>query len=491
MNLLTKRDFATGEAIELAQVGYSPARRQRWTISHNALAPIAIACDAIVILAMSVLSDLAYQILTIGRAVDLLQYAGLGAIVAALFVTLGKNGKLYSASELLNLKAQARQIAVNWSGIFLFLATVGFAMKAGANFSRGATLLFASTGLAALVVERIVWRIVLADGLAVRKFSGRKIVLMTDQRATADAGIAEALSRHGMEPAHHFVLPIDIADERKCREVIANAIAAIRGSDVEEIVISADAMHWPALSGLLAKLRILPLPVNFVPVGAMADLLKLPSHTIGDTLTIELQRGPRTIVERLVKRSIDIMIASAALICLMPLLILTALAIKLESRGPIIFRQRRSGFNGRHFQIFKFRTMSVLEDGDTVAQAQRDDKRVTRIGCWLRRTSIDELPQLFNVLRGDMSIIGPRPHAIAHDGQFEKLVGKYAFRHHVRPGITGWAQVNGYRGETRTVADIEQRTKLDLWYIDNWTLSLDFRILFMTVIEVLRGENAY
>ena len=301
----------------------------------------------------------------------------------------------------------------------------------------------------------------------------------------------EALSRHGMEPAHHFLLPVDATDKRKCRDVIANAITAIRGSDVEEIVISVDMMHWPALSGLLAKLRILPLPVNFVPVGAVSDLLKLPSHAIGDSCHDRITAWPTHDHERFVKRSLDIVIASSALICLIPLLVLTALAIKLESPGPIIFRQRRSGFNGRHFQIFKFRTMSVLEDGNAVAQAQRDDKRVTRVGAWLRRTSIDELPQLFNVLRGDMSIVGPRPHAIAHDGQFEKLVGKYAYRHHVRPGITGWAQVNGCRGETRTVADIEQRTKLDLWYIDNWTLGLDFRILFMTVIEVLRGENAY
>ena len=134
MNLLTKRDFAAGKAIELAQIGYSPERRPRWTISHSALAPIAIACDAIVIFAISVLSDLAYQVLTIGRTVDLLQYAGLGAIVAALFIALGKNGKLYGASELLNLKSQARQIAINWVCIFLFLATVGFTMKAGANF---------------------------------------------------------------------------------------------------------------------------------------------------------------------------------------------------------------------------------------------------------------------------------------------------------------------------------------------------------------------
>jgi putative colanic acid biosynthesis UDP-glucose lipid carrier transferase len=175
----------------------------------------------------------------------------------------------------------------------------------------------------------------------------------------------------------------------------------------------------------------------------------------------------------------------------MPLFLMTAIAIKLDSPGPVIFRQRRSGFNGRQFQIMKFRTMSVLEDGETVVQAKPNDGRVTRVGNWLRRTSIDELPQLFNVLQGNMSIIGPRPHALAHDSEFSNLVANYAYRHHVKPGITGWAQVNGHRGQTNTVADIEKRLELDLWYIDNWSFALDFKIAVMTVIEIVQGENAY
>ena len=170
---------------------------------------------------------------------------------------------------------------------------------------------------------------------------------------------------------------------------------------------------------------------------------------------------------------------------------MTAIAIKLDSPGPVIFRQRRCGFNGRLFEIFKFRTMIVLEDGNRVVQAKRNDTRITKLGAFLRRTSIDELPQLFNVLRGDMSIIGPRPHALAHDDEFMRVVANYAFRHHVKPGITGWAQVNGCRGETKTLGDIERRLELDLYYIDNWTLALDFKIIFMTVIEIIRGENAY
>ena len=135
--------------------------------------------------------------------------------------------------------------------------------------------------------------------------------------------------------------------------------------------------------------------------------------------------------------------------------------------------------------------MSVQEDGDSVVAAQRNDHRVTRVGHWLRRTSIDELPQLFNVLQGAMSIVGPRPHALAHDNEFEKLLDNYAYRHHVKPGLTGWAQVNGYRGEMRTIADIKERVKYDLWYIDNANLATDFRIIFMTAAELIAGKNAY
>ena len=185
------------------------------------------------------------------------------------------------------------------------------------------------------------------------------------------------------------------------------------------------------------------------------------------------------------------MVASGALICLAPLFLFTAIAIKFDSSGPVLFRQRRYGFNGQLFQILKFRSMSVLEDDRHLQAAERNDPRITSVGSWLRRTSIDELPQLYNVLIGEMSIVGPRPHAMAHDEHFDKLVGKYAYRQHVKPGITGWAQVHGYRGQMRTVSDVERRINLDLWYIDNWSLALDIKILFMTLIEVLRGENAY
>jgi lipopolysaccharide/colanic/teichoic acid biosynthesis glycosyltransferase len=173
------------------------------------------------------------------------------------------------------------------------------------------------------------------------------------------------------------------------------------------------------------------------------------------------------------------------------LLAVVSLAIKLDSSGPVVFRQHRKGFNGRSFEILKFRTMTVLENGGAIRQARRKDKRVTRMGRLLRATSIDELPQLINVLRGEMSIVGPRPHALAHDDEYATSIANYAFRHHVKPGITGWAQVNGYRGETSEIELMKKRIDLDLWYVNNWNFLLDLWVIIRTCFEVVRGRNAY
>jgi exopolysaccharide biosynthesis polyprenyl glycosylphosphotransferase len=225
--------------------------------------------------------------------------------------------------------------------------------------------------------------------------------------------------------------------------------------------------------------------------GPTSELLRRPLNAIGNATVIELQRAPLDSFELFIKRTFDIFLAGTTLIALLPLLAIVAITIKLDSPGPIIFRQTRHGLNGKPFQILKFRTMTVLEDGESVKQAERFDKRVTRLGSWLRRTSIDELPQLINVLKGEMSIVGPRPHAAVHDNHFDKIIANYALRQRMKPGITGCAQVNGSRGETPTIEAMQQRVELDIWYIDNWSFHLDLAIMFRTMIEIVRDRNAY
>jgi putative colanic acid biosynthesis UDP-glucose lipid carrier transferase len=289
----------------------------------------------------------------------------------------------------------------------------------------------------------------------------------------------------------NFLFPALGADPGLRQRVVTSVIDYVRGSDVEGIVVGANPERWSDLRARVAELRVLPFPVSFIPVGTASEIFRHPCRDLGSVICVELQRGLLTSFEHAAKRSMDLLLAGMALTVLLPLLAIVALAIKLDSPGPILFRQQRCGFNGRSFQIYKFRTMTVLEDGPSIVQAQPGDKRFTRLGAWLRKTSIDELPQLFNVLNGSMSLVGPRPHALAHDNEFDKMVRNYAFRRRVKPGLTGWAQVHGCRGPTPTAASIEQRVKYDLWYIDNWSFSLDIAILVRTPIELIRSHNAF
>jgi lipopolysaccharide/colanic/teichoic acid biosynthesis glycosyltransferase len=168
-----------------------------------------------------------------------------------------------------------------------------------------------------------------------------------------------------------------------------------------------------------------------------------------------------------------------------------SIAIRLESPGRSLFLQQRAGFNGKPFKIYKFRTMNTRDDGPVIVQAKRNDHRITRLGALLRKLSIDEIPQLINVLRGEMSLVGPRPHALAHDSEYDQLIATYAMRHKIKPGITGWAQVNGFRGETPEIGMMKKRVESDLWYIESWSIWLDLRILVLTVFRVLKTDNVY
>ncbi len=213
---------------------------------------------------------------------------------------------------------------------------------------------------------------------------------------------------------------------------------------------------------------------------------------LGSMPVMSIRRNPlQSMPNRILKRSFDI-IASGALILLSPIVLLTVgTAIKISSPGPVFFRQKRTGYRGREFECLKFRTMRVNPQADKM-QATEDDPRKTKVGNFLRHTSIDELPQLWNVLKGDMSLVGPRPHMLSHTEEYSQLIDKYMVRHMVKPGITGWAQVNGYRGATRQLWQMEKRVRYDVWYIEHWSLLLDLKIMVRTVYNALRGEqNAF
>jgi putative colanic acid biosynthesis UDP-glucose lipid carrier transferase len=490
MNFI-RRDIDTARAVAVGSPGSGLQSDRKWPISYHSVELFAILTDAAIILWTSTLAGVIYHYLAFGSPGDIIQYFGSATVVAALFISLMRSRGMYRPKELLVLQSQIRAVCLYWTAVFFLLAGTVFALKIGNELSRGASLLFAITGAGALIAHRILWRSLLTKGVVKGRFSGRRVVLITDDRRPAESGLPQILTSMGFRLERHFTLPPPELGRRAREEIMSKAIASVRGSEVEEIVVGADLNDWPELRSLLAELRILPFPVNLIPVGAVSEIFKQPCHELGTAVCIEVQRGPLTPFEYALKRYLDIVIAGTGLVTLLPLFAIVAIAIKLDSPGPVFFRQQRCGFNGRCFQILKFRTMRVQEDGEAVTQARRLDSRVTRLGRWLRRTSIDELPQLFNVLDGSMSLVGPRPHAVAHDTQFDKIVRNYAFRHRVKPGLTGWAQVHGCRGPTPTPKDIERRVEYDLWYVDNWSFGLDFSILLQTIVEVTRGRNAY
>jgi putative colanic acid biosynthesis UDP-glucose lipid carrier transferase len=259
---------------------------------------------------------------------------------------------------------------------------------------------------------------------------------------------------------------------------------------VNVIYICLPISKQPRIRALLDGLRDTTASIYFVPDLFAFELMQARFGEIGGMPLVAVRETPFCGMTGVLKRASDILLSSCALVVAAPLMVAIAVGVRRSSPGPILFRQRRYGLDGREFLVFKFRTMTVHED-DNIRQATRGDPRVTPVGRFLRRTSLDELPQLLNVLAGTMSLVGPRPHAVAHNEYYRKLVSGYMLRHKVRPGITGLAQVNGLRGETADVEKMFQRVQYDLEYLENWSVGLDIRILLKTVAIVLRDRSAF
>lgn len=265
----------------------------------------------------------------------------------------------------------------------------------------------------------------------------------------------------------------------------------IRRLRIDVLYLSLPMTTQPRILQLLDALRDTTVSVYFVPDTFVTDLVQARFDQVGNIPVVAVCETPFTGINSLLKRCCDIVLSMLILLLASPVMVAIAIGIKLESRGPVIFRQRRYGLSGDEFIVYKFRSMTVCEEGAQIVQATRNDSRVTRLGGLLRRTSLDELPQFVNVLQGRMSIVGPRPHAVAHNETYRKLIKGYMVRHKVKPGITGWAQVNGLRGETETLDKMRARIEHDLEYLRNWSIGLDLKIILRTLGVVLKDRHAY
>ena len=334
-----------------------------------------------------------------------------------------------------------------------------------------------------IVVVRIAWAV------AVRRLRSlgrnlRGIVLIelpnTPHRMNARL---DDLRRYGYRMLGRITLALD-------QDWAQDLDARVTALGAQEVWICLPIEQGDLVKPIAVALRYQTVEIRYFPELRNIPLLNHKIHNIAGLAAVDISCSPMTWPNRLIKRMEDLVIGALIALLILPVCLAIALAVRLSSRGPIVFKQRRLGFNGQEFNVYKFRSMEVhTENQGHVTQAQFGDPRITPLGAFLRRTSLDELPQFFNVLRGDMSIVGPRPHALAHNEQYKSLVQSYMKRHKVKPGITGWAQVNGYRGVTDTLDKMEKRVECDLWYINNWSLWLDLRIIFWTVFKGFMNQQ--
>jgi putative colanic acid biosynthesis UDP-glucose lipid carrier transferase len=430
------------------------------------------------------------------------------------------------------LAAAAAAFGAGFDGALLILALLVFAMTFPGGLARerekaGDLMLEIVTGWIAILallgllgwatrtLEAFDPRVILAWALATPAalFAAHRLLPLVVPRVLATQGLekvaliagANDLGRRLAERLRDPMLGIRVAgyfDDRAAGRLpnlpAAQNLGALsrladyaRAQRVDVIYIALPMASQPRILRLLEDLRDTTASIYFVPDIFVSDLIQARVDSIGGLPVVAVCETPFHGFNGFVKRLSDLALSLFVLTLISPLMIAIALGVKFSSPGPVLFKQRRYGLDGRKIVVYKFRSMTVAEDGDLVRQATRNDSRITRFGAFLRRTSLDELPQFVNVLQGRMSVVGPRPHAVAHNEMYRKLIRGYMIRHKVRPGITGLAQVMGFRGETETVEKMKARIEHDLQYLRNWSLLLDLQIILKTVVVVLGGRNAY
>lgn len=421
-------------------------------------------------------------------------------VAAAVFVATVFELMALGSGHYRNCQSQPRHVFL-FSGFgsiaiaFSFLLSALFVFKLTGTYSRVTFIFqFITVGVAVLIVRTVLharMRRAVAAGLV----NARRVVLIGDAAGCVE--FAGRLERTAIQTVGSFGFPDhgeraggDLSAASGGRDIrsLLDGCRRLRPDDILILTRQDDIARAAALSRALSEV---PVALHVVPVESAAFLASAKTVEFGNVVTMQVMGRPLSRLQLCAKRLFDFASACVLLVLLLPVFVAVAVAIKLDSRGPVLFRQTRHGYNNETIGVFKFRSMAPSGDGGKFVQAVQNDARITRVGALLRRTSIDELPQLINVLRGEMSIVGPRPHATAHNHMFEGQIPAFSRRHVVKPGITGWAQVNGCRGPTPTVEKMQQRVDYDLYYIDNWSFVLDLRIIVMTVFSKTAYENAY
>jgi Undecaprenyl-phosphate glucose phosphotransferase len=428
----------------------------------------------------------AYHMIVWSGLPDTISYGWICTGLAAMYWVICLADKQYDYLGSEWDRQALRRGALALALAFVFLLTTMFLTGTVTNYSRGT---FVSQLALALPVQILIraalWRTV---EIGRRRSFWREpgvVVLMFPGVERSAQLLASLSSRREHIHQIHY-LESDQVDSQ-----VKTILQECRASNCESVLVLFDADSMDVITRTVGAISELPVRVQLLPIGMLDFMHCSRVGVFGRARVLEIVSGPNWVADRLLKRGLDLVLGTTAALLLTPVMTLVALLIKLDSPGPILFRQLRDGFNNEPITVLKFRTMVTRQEQAGFQQATRDDPRITRIGRILRRTNLDELPQLFNVIKGEMSLVGPRPHAISHNQMFDGQISRLSRRHNVKPGITGWAQVNGFRGETDTFEKMQARVEHDLYYIDNWSFAFDLKILVMTIFSRKSYENAY
>ncbi len=404
------------------------------------------------------------------------------SVVVVLCLSLGG---VYGSQRGHSLGRQLGAVIVCWCAAAGILLSLSFFLKLSESYSRIWFTAMLIIGSSLCFLLRLAFYLFLRN-LRSSGFNLKSVLLVDSGEVRAgQLNNGKALGEFGFKIATGLTFSSD-------ESWLQHLVSKVDEERVHEVWLCLPLSEGGAIRSILYALRHHTVAVRFIPDWGDIRLLNHKVSYIAGLYSLDLSCSPMDGPARVIKRLEDLLIGGLISLLILPVCLLIALVIKLTSPGPVLFKQMRMGINGDRFKVYKFRSMVVHKESSSfVTQAKRDDARVTRVGAFLRRTSLDELPQFFNVLQGRMSIVGPRPHALGHNEYYKDLVESYMQRHKVKPGITGWAQVSGYRGETDTLEKMQKRVEFDLWYIDNWSLWLDLKIIFLTVFKGFINKNAF
>ncbi len=394
-----------------------------------------------------------------------------------------------------SLRALVGDVISSWFVVVGLLLLIGWATRTLGSFDPRVILAWVIAAPVALFAARALMPVVLLRLLAVEGVQRVAVIAGEGELGRKLAERIQVSPFLGIRFAGFF-------DDRSPERIggvgpgeilgpLEHVAAYVKTHHVDLIYVTLPMASQPRILKLLDELHDTTASIYFVPDIFLFDLIQARMDTIGGIPVVAACETPFYGISGLIKRASDIILASVILALILPLMLVIAIGVKMSSPGPVLFKQRRYGLDGKEIVVYKFRTMNVLEDGNVIKQATREDRRVTRFGAFLRQRSLDELPQFFNVLQGNMSVVGPRPHAVAHNEMYRRLIKGYMIRHKVKPGITGLAQVNGLRGETDTLDKMQLRIEHDLDYLRNWSLQLDLQIVVKTIFLLLKKQDAF